>query len=127
MKLWHDDCRVPPDDSWVWARTNEDAKRHLLTNKVAECSLDHDLGLHDLEVPEDEEERLQMTLLRGASSVTGLELVHWMVETGHVPPVVRIHSWNPDGAAAMAARFNRYGYDCIVEPFVPYHLRGGVE
>lgn len=65
MKLWVDDIRPAPDDTWVWARTN-DVARSILTiarnsagteveNLMTEVSLDHDMGLHDLDPNSDSE------------------------------------------------------------------------
>jgi hypothetical protein len=117
MKLWHDDVRPPPDSSWRWARTNDDAKAILETGTITECSLDHDLGLHGVEIPDDPDELMDLIYQVGPAAETGLDLVHWMVEHKHVPKVVRIHSWNPAGAQNMAARLNRFGHDCIVDPY----------
>ena len=43
MKLFVDDVRNPPDDTWVVCRTFDEAISHL-NNGVTEISLDHDLG-----------------------------------------------------------------------------------
>lgn len=100
MKLWHDDIRRPPDDTWTWCRTNAAAERFLLhnLNAVTEASLDHDLGF-DTEDPDANGARL----LRGDSELTGRDLARWMVENDLVPPKVTVHSWSPPGAAAIAA------------------------
>jgi hypothetical protein len=99
VKLWHDDIRLPPDDSWVWARTNEQAKAILIgtIGFPSECSLDHDLGLHECD-PHEEDADLRM----GQAADTGYDLVKWMVEADCVPPKVTIHSWNTQGAKNMA-------------------------
>lgn len=122
MKLWHDDIRRAPDESWTWARTNDEAKRLLEehapwssshgNDPITEISLDHDLGMHD-EDPDD----LEAVFLKGDAADNGYALVCWMIENKCVPPKVTIHSWNPIGAANMAARFNRFGYDCYISPF----------
>ena len=128
MKLWHDDIRPSPP-GWTWARTNAEAKRLLETGEVTECSLDHDLGLHDVDVPSPEvdvETYLDAITRAGAAEETGLDLVHWMVETGNVPVKVTIHSWNPIGARNMAARLNHFGHDVTIAPFVPV-VRGSHE
>lgn len=118
MKLWYDDVRPPPDDSWKWAWTNDMAKNFLATGQVVECSLDHDMGMDEVELPTDVDEALDVLAEhQKRATETGLDLVHWMVETGNVPPKVTIHSWNPEGARNMAARLNRYGHDCYVEPY----------
>lgn len=119
MRLWHDDVRPPPA-GWVWARTNDAAKEILLSENVTQISLDHDLGYHDITLPDDPDELAEVLILRGQSEETGYDLVNWMIERKLVPESVTIHSWNPDGARAMAARLNRFGYDCVVEAY-----RGG--
>lgn len=118
VQLWHDDVRPAPE-GWVWARTNDEAKRILSTSQVVEISLDHDLGFHDVEIPEDPDEFITVMNLKGRDSQTGLDLVHWMVENDLVPETVTIHSWNPPGAQAMAARLNRFGHSVTVRPFKP--------
>lgn len=124
MKLWVDDVRPPPE-GWKWARTNDAAKEFLLTGEVEECSLDHDMGLHDLGIEEtdDWDKIIEITYaLASATEIyaeTGLDLVHWMIETERVPAKVTIHSWNPEGAANMAARLANAGYDCYLAPFDP--------
>jgi len=118
MKLWHDDVRPPPDASWTWARSNGEAKDLLYNERVEECSLDHDMGYEGVDIPENPDWDEIMDIVENATPrASGLELVHWMVETGNVPPKVTIHSWNPDGAKNMAARLNRFGHDCVIAPF----------
>lgn len=124
MRLWHDDVRPAPA-GWVWARTNAQAKEHLLTGQVREISMDHDLGYHDVVMPDDPKDPdalMEILVLRGVSEDTGLHLAHWMVENHRVPSRIRIHSWNPDGAKNMAAVFNRHGHNCEVRPFNPSEL-----
>lgn len=116
MKLWHDDVRPAPE-GWVWARTNTEAKSLLLTGRVTEVSLDHDLGFHDVVIPDDPDELAEVLILKGQSDQTGYDLVCWMIDNFLVPAKVTIHSWNPLGAQNMAARLNRYGYNCTISPF----------
>lgn len=54
MKLWFDDIRRPPDDTWFWARTIEDAKLIVNSHDIQEASLDHDLGLHEYDPDEQD-------------------------------------------------------------------------
>lgn len=117
MKIWHDDVRPAPD-GWSWARTNDCAQELLESGQCEEISLDHDLGYHDIVIPDDPDEAIAVLQLRGVSEITGLQLVDWMIENDLVPPKVTIHSWNPDGANAMARRLNECGHNCIVAPFV---------
>lgn len=115
MKLWHDDIRKPPA-GWTWARTNAEALEWLrIPGLVDEISLDHDLGLHNA----DEDDLEAIFLAAPSHEGSGYDLVCTMTDEGLVPPKVTIHSWNPDGAKAMATRLNNHGFDCIVAPFVP--------
>lgn len=44
-RLWLDDIRTPPDDTWTWIKSVAQAKIALLEGQVENASLDHDLGL----------------------------------------------------------------------------------
>jgi hypothetical protein len=114
-RLWHDDIRRPPDASWIWARTNADAKRALRAHSIAEASLDHDLGLHDYD-PDEQDADLRCPP-DGMRPEEGWELVKWMIEDGCVPPRVTIHSWNPVGAQRMARMLADAGHSCVVRPY----------
>jgi hypothetical protein len=111
MKLWHDDIRRPPDETWTWARTNDEAKLLLLNHEVEEASLDHDLGLHG-----HDPDVLDADLYAAPQTEDGYELVAWMIENGKVPPRIRIHSWNPPGAKRMAQALGGL-CECVVRPF----------
>lgn len=88
MKIWVDDIRTPPDDSWVWAKTSARAIELLDAWKIVQAdldahgtfdrqlkviSLDHDLGGEDIFRP----------------------IVLWMCENDFWPVEVRVHSANP--------------------------------
>lgn len=119
MRLWHDDVRPAPE-GWIWARRNQEAKAILMNCwPIVEISLDHDLGLHDVEIPEDPDELAEVLILKGRGEETGLDLVRWMIEEGRVPRMVTIHSWNPPGAIAMRKALQEAGYPASVAPFVP--------
>lgn len=123
MRIWHDDVRPPPDSSWIWARTNDEAKELLAKDDappVTAISLDHDLGLHTAEDVNDWDEIIELSLeLQANDSETGLDLVVWMIENDRVPGEITIHSWNSDGAHRMAMRFVDAGYECTLAPFRP--------
>jgi hypothetical protein len=87
MKLWHDDIRRPPDESWTVARTNAEALTLLAENDVTEASFDYQL----------------------APGEDGLELAKAMAVRELVPPRVNCHSWSPGGASAMAEVFRDAG------------------
>jgi hypothetical protein len=44
MKVFLDDTRLPPDDSWTVVRTVQEALGLLAAGRVGEISLDDDLG-----------------------------------------------------------------------------------
>ena len=44
MKLWLDDVRKPPDASWTWCRTAQEAFNFVSSHECEEWALDHDLG-----------------------------------------------------------------------------------
>lgn len=119
MKLWHDDIRTPPDNSWEWARTNEQAQEFLKTGDVKVCSLDHDLGLDSVEIDPNVNPWRYYEQAGDSPYGTGVDLVEWMVENHLVPDQITIHSWNPEGAIRMAKTFNDAGYDCMIAPFRP--------
>lgn len=101
----------PAPKGWVWVQNNKDA-RNVLSRCLAtitEISMDHDLGA----TPHGE----AGIMARGWDEDNGLRLAEWMVDKGYVPPMVRIHSWNPEGAGRMAATFATAGYNAVVEPF----------
>jgi hypothetical protein len=83
MKLWLDDALSPPDDTWSWVRTVEDAISLLEGGAVQEASLDNDLA----------GER---------ASRTGREVCHWMAEHGVWPTLaLTIHTQNKQALAEM--------------------------
>lgn len=49
FKIWADDLRTPPDETWKWAKSVHEAKLHFsqlggLNDKEGIVSLDHDAG-----------------------------------------------------------------------------------
>jgi|CXWL01.1.fsa_nt_gi hypothetical protein len=100
MKIWLDDLLDDPESperhtppGWVGVKTAWDAIEYLKTGDVTEIDLDHDLGNDEL-------------------LGTGYTVVKWIEEqvyfTSFVPPVMKIHSANPEGVRKM-----RDGIDSI--------------
>lgn len=88
MKLFVDDLRDPPDDTWTVARTSAEALEILQTGaQIDELSLDHDLGGDDTSRP----------------------AVLWLAEHGGWPATVRAHSANPVGVEWLTGMIERYG------------------
>jgi hypothetical protein len=94
MKIWVDDIRTPPDETWEWAKTSQEAidllegicQVGMLWVPLEEMSLDHDLGGDD----------------------TSRRIVLWMCETGVWPVKIRVHSANPVGAEWLTGMIRRY-------------------
>lgn len=88
MRLWVDDLREPPDDTWSWAKTSLVAIEMLKLSGdgVSEMSLDHDLGGEDTTRP----------------------VVLWMCENGSWPDHVYVHTANPVGREWLEGMIRRY-------------------
>jgi hypothetical protein len=97
MKIWVDDLREPPDESWTWYKTSAEAIKSLqdcmwlCRNKSAIYrdeiwSLDHDLGGDDTTRP----------------------IVLWMCENAFWPVEVVVHSANPVGIEWLEGMIERY-------------------
>lgn len=98
MKIWVDDIRTPPDDTWRWVKTSDEAilllSNHLklvvdydLDVEVIEImSLDHDLGGEDTTRP----------------------IVLWCCGSNWWPIEVVVHSANPVGREWLEGMIERY-------------------
>lgn len=102
IKLWLDDVRDPPDDSWTIARTAKEAIGILETGDVREASLDHDLGMVVLPATDG-----TVVLATECLAPSGYEVavyIEQMASTGHkIPGVVKCHSANPVGKQRIEA------------------------
>lgn len=138
MKLWHDDARPAPY-GWEWARTNDTAKALLMSGKVVEISLDHDLGykgpppglcavcggsgldFNNIDDPQrcgpcdgDGKIGLDVLYVVGEDDETGVDLARWMAAEGILPAKITVHSMNPVGAAEIAATLRDAGASPLV-------------
>jgi hypothetical protein len=89
-KLFIDDVRDPPDDSWTVVRTVEEAKYLIQSwDLPTHMSLDHDLG----------------------GDETVMQILHWMSEEFYEegPPEWCIHSANPVGRDNMESFLKSWG------------------
>lgn len=94
MKLWLDDAREPPDETWTWVRTVEAATALMRTGEVTEASLDNDLGSDD----------------NGQRLDEGRVLCRWMAETNRWPSQeITIHSGNVSATAIMKEVIRQHG------------------
>ena len=89
-KLWIDDLRDPPDDSWEVVRTAHRALCLLEDNEYEEVSFDNDLGFDSL---------------YGNKMLEGRNILGWLRNRQanglYVPPKLKVHTANPDAAQAM--------------------------
>jgi len=101
MKLWVDDIRNAPDDSWTVARTITSAVSALSNFDFNVVSLDHDIshqiGMGELSRPFPCEETFQ-------------PVAHY-VGLKHNAKRVVLHTSNPVGAKQMKAILMSYGYE----------------
>lgn len=101
MKMWVDDIRTPPDETWTWFVDSELTIAFLKKFKEADehkkiwnmdrswievMSLDHDLGGDDTTRP----------------------IVLWCCENNFWPVEVRVHSMNPVGHFWLTSMIDRY-------------------
>jgi hypothetical protein len=90
VKLWIDDLRAPPDDSWTWAKNSGVALGIVAlacTNglPLEEVSFDHDLGGDD-------------------TAMTVARMIEEAAYAGNLPRLAwRIHSANPVGRLNIEA------------------------
>lgn len=92
MKIWLDDLRPPPDVTWYWAKTSQDALSNLMSygSECTHISLDHDLGNLD---DRDGCGHDVLAYLEEASASGGYWFRHYL----------RVHSANPVASARMRA------------------------
>ena len=132
-RLWLDDVRLPPDHTWRWVKTADEAIAALASGTVDEISLDHDLAEEHYEGryepggmygPPDE----AGNVTRKFREKTGYDVVLWMVENNIWPTTIRIHTMNPVGRTHMKTAIERaLGENArwIMAPQVPFRKREG--
>lgn len=99
MKLYLDDIRSPPDETWTLVKTVEEAKALLLPGDVECASLDHDLGMVET----------SPGIFSETEQPNGMALCRWMAETGHWPKFKpAVHSANVVAAPVMRAFIERF-------------------
>lgn len=115
IKLFVDDIRNPPDDSWVVARTVTEAIRMLATQDVGVVSLDHDIqhgvevaGCHIAFTCMETFEPVARFICALASSDLQCELA-----------TIVLHTANPVGARKMAEIFHEEGLGIVISPMKP--------
>ena len=94
-KLFVDDVRERPDDTWDLAPSFHVAILDLEVFDYDEVSLDHDLAS-----------------FYGTREMTGRDILNWLIarkiEGKHTPRIVKVHSANPAAWPAMQEDIARY-------------------
>ena len=96
MKLFLDDIRDPPDDTWIVLRPAEMSMFYFLSKHAKVISFDHDLGLG----PDGKEYPNGAHVLAQLEKLTHEYKRHWFV---HNDVELLIHSANPVGRRNMEA------------------------
>lgn len=119
MKLWVDDFRDAPDDTWNTARTTEEAIRAIATMEFDEISLDHDI--------ENRPETFQpvayfigvkyfIHIIKDGEKFYRMDMTNKNIHSPNDVPKITIHSGNPVGAKNMADILSSYGIGSIIKP-----------
>lgn len=111
-KLYIDDLRNSPDDSWIVARTITGAIRVLATMDVGVISLDHDIS-HHVSVDGN---------ARPFACVENFSAVCYFIGEkykGLSPPSIILHTSNPVGAQRMRHILDAYGLKSEYQPGKP--------
>lgn len=95
VKLWFDDVRPPPDETWEWAKNYSDAFGALSRVRAGELfealSLDHDLG-NNSQVSENDTRFF----------------LRWIITRRLWPETIAVHSMNPVGREWLEGTIARY-------------------
>ncbi len=92
MKLWLDETRPPPDESWVHVKTVYAAMKALECGEVATVSFGYDFGT--------ESQRKKGEVLTGFDAVSWMEYMY-RAEHMPIPEEMYCHSANPEGRARI--------------------------
>lgn len=111
MKLYIDDIRDAPDESWTLVRTITEAIRCIafFSEDITEISLDHDISA---------EVRVNGVYRPFPTEETFQPVVYYIAEryrTADMPPKITIHSANPIGAEAIEVILSKRDYPGTIE------------
>lgn len=109
MKVWIDDIRDAPDDSWTEVRKVQPAIEFISRYwvEIDEISFDHDIENR----PDDE-------TFRPIAHYVGVRY-EGMRNRGKPCPKLTIHSINPTGAIHIQDILSRYGLKSERKPYAP--------
>lgn len=121
MKLWVDDIRNAPDESWTVARTVDSAINALSRFQPDEISLDHDIshqvGMGELSRPYPCSETFRAVAHYLAVIYAVRRHIEQVAPSGQPwHPKVSIHSSNPVGGREMATILTEGGLSPVLRP-----------
>lgn len=123
MKLYIDDIRSAPDDSWAICRTVTLAIKaiHIFGTEITDISFDHDIS-HQVSIGSGSRPIQCCETFQSAAHFFGLmyegiqsRRVHGLEHVDPWPISVTIHSANPVGAQELYNILKEYGLDPIIE------------
>jgi Cyclic-phosphate processing Receiver domain len=99
MKIWLDDVRTPPDETWKWAQNAQEFSEllpEIYADEVTEISFDHDIASNDY----------------FGNEITGYTCLCWIEKIAYNDPAFRVpkmhvHSANPVGRQRMQKLIDR--------------------
>lgn len=111
MKLFVDDIRQAPDDSWTVARNVTEAIRAIARfgNDIKEISLDHDIS-HQVHI-----EKLSRPFPCGECFCPVAYYIGSYFQVGEDSPQMTIHTANPAGAKEMEAILHDHDINCKIK------------
>lgn len=121
MKLWVDDIRNAPDESWAVARTVTSAIRAIAQFDCTEISLDHDIS-HQVAVgalsrPFPCEETFEAVAHYIAAKYWHDKPISKELSVARLNlyPKITLHTSNPVGAEKMKSILKDVGIDCTIK------------
>lgn len=107
MRLFLDDVRTAPDSGWAVVRSYDAFVKVIEENGTPEViSFDHDLGFEHY--PFGEQNPTTKIPYDSYSEKTGYHCAKWCIETGHIPELAVVHSWNTVGSMNIANVLSKY-------------------
>jgi hypothetical protein len=112
-KLFLDDLREAPGLDWDVVRSYDKFVEYLTEHGCPDVvSFDHDLSFEHYPLTEDDLTK-EINYARYAEK-TGYHAAQWMIQAGHTPKLIIVHSYNPVGAQNIARLFEKH---CVIDPY----------
>jgi hypothetical protein len=107
-KLYLDDIRKAPDETWIIVRNFEAFANWIEANGLPDVvSFDHDLG-HGQAYRKPRGKRIWIPRAEFEQIKDGYDCCKWMLENYGMPKEARVHSMNPVGAERLRNLLSDY-------------------